>query len=226
MHISNDLFFQLSPFSSIHFTPILSLFTLISSPLDFFNSSHPILSHPSRPGSSVSGHDESPGDHAATDAADPPAAGSVPPAAPGPAPAAAGCNAAAGKHTHSHFNACTLRQIFRSKHTGSCRHTHTYIGPCPIGSRLVCWRYIHILQVPYFGMTVWRVCKHKLKPHTHSPTQPLVTLCSSVSQPPAAHANSPQPGVLDTLTKRNLKLTHLFTSPLINRLLCVTGSVP
>lgn len=48
------------------------------------------------PGSSVGGHDESPGDHAATDAADPPAAGAFPSAAPGPAPAAAGCYATAG----------------------------------------------------------------------------------------------------------------------------------
>lgn len=53
----------------------------------------------SPPGSSIGGHDESPGDHAATDAADPPAAGAFPPAAPGLAPAAAGCNAAAGTVT-------------------------------------------------------------------------------------------------------------------------------
>ncbi|MEQ2217967.1 hypothetical protein XENOCAPTIV_027158, partial [Xenoophorus captivus] len=46
-------------------------------------------------GSSVSGHDESPSDHATTDAADPPAAGSFPTAAPGFAPAAAGSDAAA-----------------------------------------------------------------------------------------------------------------------------------
>lgn len=44
MHISNDLFFQLSPFSSIHVTPILSLFTLISSPLLAISSS--FLPHP------------------------------------------------------------------------------------------------------------------------------------------------------------------------------------
>lgn len=60
-----------------------------------------VFPHHHRPciGSGVSGHDESPGDDAAADAADPPAAGAFPPAAPGPAPAAAGCNAAAGTHT-------------------------------------------------------------------------------------------------------------------------------
>lgn len=52
------------------------------------------------PGSSVSGHDESSGDHTATDAANPPAAGAVTSAAAGPAPAAAGRHVAAGTHTH------------------------------------------------------------------------------------------------------------------------------
>ena len=70
-----------------------------------FFASHSILSRflsrPLCPGSSVSGHDESPGDHAATDAADPPAAGAFPPAAPGPAPTAAGCYATAGTNIHS-----------------------------------------------------------------------------------------------------------------------------
>lgn len=51
------------------------------------------------PGSSVSGYDESPGDHTATDAADPSAAGSFSPAAPGFAPAAAGRNVTAGTNT-------------------------------------------------------------------------------------------------------------------------------
>lgn len=50
--------------------------------------------------------------------------------------------------------------------------------------------------------------------------------CSGVSQPAAAHAHSQQPCVLDTLTKRNLKLTHLFMSPLINHLRYVAGSIP
>lgn len=68
------------------------------------------LSHPPCPGSSVSGHDESPGDHTPTDAADPPAAGSFSPAAPSFAPAAAGCNVAAGTNTHTNLNARTLRQ--------------------------------------------------------------------------------------------------------------------
>lgn len=61
----------------------------------------PLFSDRPCPGSSVSGHDESPGDHAATDAADPPAAGALPPAAPGPAPTAAGRDAAAGTDTRT-----------------------------------------------------------------------------------------------------------------------------
>lgn len=41
-----------------------------------------------------------------------------------------------------------------------------------------------------------------------------------------ARAHSQQPRVLDTLTKKNLKLTHPFMSPLINHLRCVAGSIP
>lgn len=154
-HVSNDLFFQLflliPPsisllcFHCLPFFPVLSqfshpfyIFHLSFAPNPVF-SFHPFLSHPPHPGSSVSGHDESPGDHAATDAADPPAAGSFPPAAPGPAPAAAGCNAAAGTHTH------TLMHSPLDKHLRANTLTHAdartpRCKPCPISSRLVCYR--------------------------------------------------------------------------------------
>lgn len=98
IYFSNFLLFHssLNPFHSYSF----QLFTLLSVPnVPPLSASLFFPFFPPCPGSSVSGHDESPGDHAATDAADPPAAGSLPPAAPGPAPAAAGCNAAAGTDT-------------------------------------------------------------------------------------------------------------------------------
>lgn len=120
MHFPNALFFKLSPVSLIpsSISPALPLFARLScldfhiycilfvlplsAPVFFFLSQlsfRPSVSPHPCPGSSVSGHDESPGDHATADAADPPAAGALPPAAPGPAPAAAGCDAAAGTHT-------------------------------------------------------------------------------------------------------------------------------
>lgn len=113
-------FLHLITFPSPTPNPHLPVFiSFLPPPLSLCPSS---LLHPSCPGSSVSGHDESPGDHAATDAADPPAAGAFPPAAPGPAPAAAGCNAAAGKahtHTHIYLNTYTPRQTFWHKHSGA-----------------------------------------------------------------------------------------------------------
>lgn len=94
----SPLHFVPIPFHHLHLCLFHSLFSLFFSLCPF-----PLLTcHPPCPGSSVSGHDESPGDHAATDAADPSAAGAFSPAAPGLAPAAAGCYAAAGTHTHTH----------------------------------------------------------------------------------------------------------------------------
>lgn len=105
------------------FTPLslssLVMITLLSLLLFSFPSliiSLP-LSSSSHPGSSFGGHDESPGDHAATDAADPSAAGALPSAAPGPAPAAAGCYATAGTHTHAHAHAHTLMRTHRDKYS-------------------------------------------------------------------------------------------------------------
>lgn len=55
----------------------------------------PVPSSPC-PGACVGGHDDSPGDHPAANAADSSAASPVPSAAPSPSPAAAGGHAAAG----------------------------------------------------------------------------------------------------------------------------------
>lgn len=90
-----------------------------------------VFPHHHRPciGSSVSGHDESPGDDAAADAADPPAAGAFPPAAPGPAPAAAGCNAAAGTHTPTFMHRMNIVTLMPPHHHlgwfAVYRHIHT-----------------------------------------------------------------------------------------------------
>lgn len=63
-------------------------------------------------GSSFSGYDDTPGDNAAADAADPPAAGPEPSAAPGSPPAAAGPHVTAGEvmapGTFLHFGEQTL----------------------------------------------------------------------------------------------------------------------
>ena len=64
-----------------------------------------------RTGPSVPGYDDTAGDNASADAADPPAAGPEPPAAPGPAPAATGSHVTAGKWVAStstaHYNTST-----------------------------------------------------------------------------------------------------------------------
>lgn len=100
--------FSYFPFTpSIHLTPFIAYLPTLNNSkcsqlprcLLCSHSTCSFLSLLPRPGSSVSGYDESPGDHAATDAADPSAAGSFPPAAPGFAPAAAGRNVTAGTNT-------------------------------------------------------------------------------------------------------------------------------
>lgn len=175
-HVSNNLFLQLSP--SLLIPPSISLlfclpsFTFpfppalscLSTPLSARLSPtitpfHPFLRHPPRPGSSVSGHDESPGDHATTDAADPPAAGSFPPAAPGPAPAAAGCNAAAGMHTHCEMHTPPDKYLG----TNTLVHAGTRTPRRPINSRLVCWRCTQT---------------HSILRVTHTPRHPNVDLQS------------------------------------------------
>lgn len=106
------LFTPLSLYSLVIITPLsLFLFSFLSLIISL------PLSSSSCPGSSFGGHDESPGDHAATDAADPSAAGAFPAAAPGPAPAAAGCYATAGTHTHAHSHAHTLMRTHRDKYS-------------------------------------------------------------------------------------------------------------
>ena len=92
-----------------------------------------------RTGPSVPGYDDTAGDNASADAADPPAAGPEPPAAPGPAPAATGSHVTAGKWvaststaitalTHQHAAAAaaaaaalqTTREDFRALRSDAC----------------------------------------------------------------------------------------------------------
>lgn len=57
--------------------------------------------HPSLPGASICGNDESTGDHTPTDAADPSTTSPFPPAAPSSLTTTTGSHASAGEHTQT-----------------------------------------------------------------------------------------------------------------------------